>query len=115
VIAIQDRYNAMPKVLLEDPRSLAMFLPGLRADFQILETYLWPAAPPLDLPIHAFYGTEDPLTPVSEMRAWQEHTTANFSLHGLPGGHFFLRQSRLDLITLLLSQMQHSNIPGIHL
>lgn len=114
VAAIQARYNAIPKMLLEDPRSLAPFLPGLRADFQLLEAYTWTSDPPLDLPIHAFYGTEDPLTPVPEMRAWQEHTTGIFSLQGLPGGHFFLRQARLDLITLLLSHMQHSGIPGIH-
>ncbi len=103
VIAIQERYNAIPQALREDPNSLAVFLPGLRADLQILDTYQWPQDPPLPIPIHVFYGTEDLLTPVAEMRAWQDHTTHQFSFHGLPGGHFFLRESRLDLIKIILS------------
>ena len=110
VAAIQERYNAIPKVLLKDPGSLAVFLPGLRADFQILETYQWPQDPPLPLPIHVFYGREDPLTPVAEMQVWQEHTTRQFSCHSLPGGHFFLRESKLDLIQIILSLLPNDPV-----
>lgn len=103
IAGIQERYQAIPQLLLDDPAALAVFLPGLRADFRILDSYVCSPDLPLPIPIHAFYGTEDPLTPTQDMEAWQDHTSSEFSLNGLPGGHFFLRNCRQDLIRIVLS------------
>jgi surfactin synthase thioesterase subunit len=40
--------------------------------------------------IDAFHGSSDPMVAESEMAAWAEHTAADFVLHRIAGGHFFL-------------------------
>lgn len=108
IVAIQERYQAIPKLLLENPEILNLYLPSLRADFQILNTYRWPQHPPLPIPIHGFYGIEDSLTPIEMMEAWGIHTSQDFSLVGLPGGHFFLRDSRAELTQQILKFLSYS-------
>ena len=72
---------------------LALFLPALRADFEILETYTCAERGPLDVPITAFRGLADPTVQRSEVASWREHTRADFALRQLPGGHFFQRDA----------------------
>lgn len=91
VAAIQDRYNAIPERLLAQPRILKLFLPTLRADFQVIDDYTCDDRPPLDLPVVAIRGLSDPTVSRSELAAWREHTTADFQLRQVPGGHFFHR------------------------
>jgi surfactin synthase thioesterase subunit len=44
---------------------------------------------PLDVPIRAFAGTEDPAAPPALMHGWRAETSAHFTLDPIPGGHFF--------------------------
>jgi surfactin synthase thioesterase subunit len=96
--AIQDRYNAIPQKILDNPTFLRMFLPGLRADFTLLDTWTPPEEPPLAVPITAFVGTQDAVVPAASVREWRRFTTESFQLRQMPGGHFFLRESS-DLFT----------------
>lgn len=97
VSALRQRYNGIPSVLLQQPELLRLFLPILRADFKLLETYVYPSPPALECPIVAFGGSEDPLVEASELDAWAAQTRGRFERHTLPGGHFFL-QSHRDLL-----------------
>jgi len=96
--AIQERYSAIPQKILDNPTFLRMFLPGLRADFTLLDTWRCPPEPPLDVPITAFAGTEDSVVGAALVRSWKKYTTRDFQLRQIPGGHFFLRDSA-DLLT----------------
>jgi surfactin synthase thioesterase subunit len=40
-------------------------------------------------PVDAFYGIGDPLVARAEVAAWSQHVDAEFTLHGVEGGHFF--------------------------
>ena len=46
------RYDAVPAAAMESAELLELFLPGLRADVAICDTYAYTAGPPLDLPGH---------------------------------------------------------------
>jgi surfactin synthase thioesterase subunit len=76
--------------VLDDPDVLAMVLPALRADYTAIETYRWTPGPPLDVPVTALVGDEDPLVDARQARAWEQHTTGGFTLRPYPGGHFYL-------------------------
>jgi medium-chain acyl-[acyl-carrier-protein] hydrolase len=78
-----------PAQLLADPELLAEFLPTLRADLTVLSTHGFRPDRPLDVPIRAFAGTEDPGASPERMRQWSNETVAGFALHPVPGGHFF--------------------------
>jgi medium-chain acyl-[acyl-carrier-protein] hydrolase len=92
------RLNGTPQALLENDELMQLFLPILRADFAVLETYVYTQKPPLDCPITAFGGLQDQEVSCENIQAWQEQTSASFSLHMLPGDHFFLHSSQSLLL-----------------
>lgn len=77
-----------PEVVLDDPETLRFLQPLLAADFSLNEQYAYTPEDPLDLPITAFAGIEDPGAGAAEMSPWELQTAAGFRLHPLDGGHF---------------------------
>jgi medium-chain acyl-[acyl-carrier-protein] hydrolase len=106
--AVQARYDGVPPEILSNPEVLSMFLPALRADFAIYESYAYKPLGPLDCPISAFAGTADPHVPAELMAGWEKHTTAGFSLRSLRGDHFFLEESRDELTGSILHKLSVS-------
>ncbi|MGW6793688.1 thioesterase II family protein [Streptomyces chartreusis] len=76
--------------VLEDQQLLDMILPTLRSDYRAVETYTYVAGQPLNCPIVALVGTNDPQATIDEVRAWSKHTAADFTLRVFGGGHFYL-------------------------
>jgi medium-chain acyl-[acyl-carrier-protein] hydrolase len=85
-----DRYHAIPESIRQDEELMALFLPTLRADFTLLETYIYTPENPLDCPISAFGGWQDAVVSENSLVRWQEQTQGSFTLKMLPGDHFFL-------------------------
>jgi medium-chain acyl-[acyl-carrier-protein] hydrolase len=76
--------------VLENAKLMQLLLPAIRADFAVIETYAYtPESPLVDYPITAFGGLEDREVSCDDLKAWIEQTNAAFSLHMLPGDHFF--------------------------
>jgi surfactin synthase thioesterase subunit len=82
--------GGVPAALLAEPGMLQLFMPVLRADLTWIDDYEYVAQDPLPVPVVAFAGDSDPVTPGAAMRGWSRHTEAGFTLHELSGGHFFL-------------------------
>ncbi len=99
--------GGVPDAVLAVPELLPLFLPVLRADLTWVDDYVYTEGPPLPIPVVAFAGDSDPVASPSRMDGWHDHTEAGFTLHTLPGDHFFLvdqlpRLARLieeDLLT----------------
>ncbi len=89
--------GGVPAAVVAEAELFEMFLPMLRADFTWVDGYTYTDGPPLPMPIVAFAGAADPVAPVSRMHEWGRHTTAPFTLHTLPGGHFFLHDRLPEL------------------
>ncbi|WP_156724832.1 thioesterase II family protein [Streptomyces apocyni] len=79
-----------PRELLESDAFMELALPIIRADLRIAATYGNRQAPSLSCPVAAFAGADDHLFAVSDVAAWARHTSAPFTLHVVPGDHFFL-------------------------
>jgi len=86
---LQRRYQGLPPMIANDPELRAFFLPMVRADLELVDTYDYRPAPPLGCPISVFGGTGDAIAE-EELAAWQEHTTAACRVAMLPGDHFFI-------------------------
>lgn len=102
------RYNGTPEAVLQNAELMELLLPTLRADFAMIETYLYSAQLPLNCPITAFGGLQDWKTSVNALGAWRKHTHATFSLQMFPGDHFFIHSAQTSLLQILnttLSQM----------
>jgi medium-chain acyl-[acyl-carrier-protein] hydrolase len=99
--ALDDRFQAIPPILREDPAIRDFYLPILRADTTMLETYSYRPEPPLDCPISAFGGRTDPEVTETDLHGWCEQTAAGFSVTMFPGGHFYLQDHRAQLLRAL--------------
>ncbi len=97
--AIQQRYGGIPDLIFQDVELKALFTPLLRADFTLVETYHPSTTQPLDCPLTAFGGDSDHYTSHAELMAWGALTNKAFAVHLFPGGHFYLNEQRLLLLT----------------
>lgn len=100
------RYNGTPEEVLNNSELMQLLLPALRADFAVLENYVYAPFPSLDCPITAFGGLQDWKASYEELVAWQEQTSTTFSLKMFPGDHFFIYSSE-SLLLQYLSQELH--------
>jgi medium-chain acyl-[acyl-carrier-protein] hydrolase len=109
VAAITRQYNGIPRIIQQDQELLQLFLPMLRADMSVIETYRWRDEEPLDCPLSVFSGIEDRSVTVEQLMAWRGLSKGEFRLELLPGDHFFpqtrrdqlLRSIARDLVGLL--------------
>jgi medium-chain acyl-[acyl-carrier-protein] hydrolase len=84
------RLNGTPKEVLEHPETRRLFLPVLRADFEIDDTYEYYFEERLSCPITVYGGLQDRDISLESLRAWEEQTSADCKLRMFPGDHFFL-------------------------
>jgi len=90
------RFNGTPKAVLENPELMEVFMPLLRSDIGLDETYVYNHEAPLDCPISAFGGLEDEEVSREELSAWHDQTRSRFNIQMFPGDHFFLNGKESD-------------------
>ena len=103
------RYKGTPELLFQEPELLEIFLPILRSDFSILETYEYSQGDILDCPITVFGGTEDTEATVEDLLAWREQTRGEFRLKMFPGDHFYLKIAHDQLLLEIAKDMERHN------
>jgi medium-chain acyl-[acyl-carrier-protein] hydrolase len=96
-------FGGLPELIAQNEELMDIFLPILRADFKMTETYTYEEELPLKCPLTAFGGLTDPKMNHEKILAWSMHTSAQFNTHFFPGGHFFLHDSE----PLLLDRLNH--------
>ena len=93
--------NGLPEDLLNSPEFLDLMLPTLRADFEVCETYVYRAAPPLHCSISAYAGRRDPRCPNDLIASWRSETSGRFTPRLFPGDHFFIDSARVSVLSAL--------------
>ncbi len=94
VAKMQERYGGIPDVILQSPELMALFVPVLKADFKVIETYTYQPEAPLGLPISAFAGTQDRVRQAGDVEGWQAQTTGAFTFQDFVGNHFFIQSQQ---------------------
>ncbi|QDR79902.1 thioesterase II family protein [Sporomusa termitida] len=92
------RFSGTPEAVLHNRELMELFMPILRADFAVDETYVYAEDTPLNCPVSAFGGTGDSEATREEIEAWAGHTNGDFSLEMIAGDHFFLQTKRDALL-----------------
>ena len=82
--------HGTPKAVLDNPELMELFLPLLRSDMRLSETYIYDHEDPLDCPISAYGGLEDKEVSREELAAWRDQTRKRVGMQIFPGDIFFL-------------------------
>jgi len=94
VDALVNRYQGIPATVLQDRELMDLFLPALRADITLLETYCYRPRRPLAVASRVFGGRADPQVGEADLQRWQDLTTGPFACELFEGGHFYLNDVR---------------------
>ena len=99
VEALVARYDAIPKVIRDEPELMALFMPVLKADFEVFETHRHAESSPLDGALAIYGGRADPQT--RQMEGWAELYAGPCRTRLFDGGHFYLADQRRALADAL--------------
>jgi medium-chain acyl-[acyl-carrier-protein] hydrolase len=100
------RLNGTPESVLQNPELMEIFLPVLRSDFKMAETYVYENQDPIACPITAFGGRHDLRVSRGELEAWQAHTSDKFRLRMFSGGHFYLQHRQQELCDEIVGDLR---------
>ena len=102
---LRRRYSGIQEEALQDPHIMKEVLPGLRASCEMYESYKYVNGEPLHCSITAFGGLQDDTASQEDMKAWRHQTKAGFTLHMIPGNHFFLHFERGHFLRALSNEI----------
>ena len=91
-------FHGIPEALLENKELLHFFLPTLRADFLLSESYQCFEKKLLQAPIRAMGGNCDSEAPEDDMRAWKEYHPEDFECQMFEGTHFYIREHEHEVV-----------------
>lgn len=99
------RLAGTPQEALENEDLMGLMMVALRADFEVDETYNYKEGKPLECPISAFGGIDDPDVSQADLEPWKMQTSQQFSLQMMEGDHFFIFRSQ-DFMQRLSQELQ---------
>jgi surfactin synthase thioesterase subunit len=89
-------WGGIPDEVRREPDLLALALPTIRADAELvasLRTRPAPRAPVLDCPLVLCSGRDDPRAAEADMAQWQRISSGTCARHTFDGDHFFLNSA----------------------
>lgn len=99
------RLNGTPPELFEMPEARELFLPMLRADFEMVDTYVYEDEKPLSCPITVYGGMQDDFVTPEDMGEWQKQTSSTFVKRMFSGDHFFIHHPTSQFFNALLTDV----------
>ncbi|MCV7163074.1 thioesterase II family protein [Mycobacterium stomatepiae] len=99
------RLGGTSEELLNDRSLLEIFVPAIRADFELNETYQPLPGPRLDVDIIGFHGVSDPQLTEPELHGWVHATRGKFTHHLFDGGHFYLQPPPKRLLNVVAAEL----------
>ncbi|GGO45178.1 pyochelin biosynthetic protein [Streptomyces daqingensis] len=95
------RTEATHRDLLDNPTLVQAFLPIIRGDYRLSETYRPSPGERLRTPVTVLYGDRDPEIHSWEAEGWREVTDGVCRQRVFEGGHFYLEEHRAPVVELL--------------
>ena len=105
---MQKTYGAVPEAIRQSAELRQIFLPILRADVELLETYEESSSAPLNCPITALGGINDPAISRKKLEGWKTRTKSEFKQYDFPGKHFFIDEERRSVVAAITNDLAHS-------
>lgn len=100
------RFEGMPEEIMENKELMNFFLPMLRADFEMDETYYTQDTVSLKCPIVALGGSLDAEANEEDISMWKDYTTGTFEYKIFEGGHFFIKQQEKEVMDFVREKIE---------
>lgn len=100
--------SGTPEQFFSQPELMDIYLPILRADFAVAESYLHEGGEALPCPLDVYAGIDDDLS-LDDMAGWRQYAGGAFRLVAFPGGHFFLNSHRAEVQQCLADALRSSS------
>lgn len=101
------KLNGIPPEILQNNELMGLSLPTIRADFEMIETYQYLSDAPLDYPIVALGGTDDPRVSREQLEGWAMHTKDSFESRYFAGDHFFITTANEAVLNFMEGELTH--------
>lgn len=95
------RLGGTPPAVLENDAMMAILLPTVRADFELIDSLPVIADGRLDILITALRGDEDAAVDPEAWASWTALSSRPSQLHVLPGGHFYFQTAATATFDIL--------------
>jgi surfactin synthase thioesterase subunit len=107
--ALTDLGGTSPEILKES-ELLALILPPLRADYEMLDSYTRSSAAVVHCPITTIGGRDDLSVSLVQMQPWKSLTRSSFASWLLPGDHFYLAKYPDELAGVVLGRLRQNDL-----
>lgn len=105
------RYGEEVRVLMDSREMREMFLPGLRADLQLVEDFRWEPGSSVRCSVSAYAGVADASVSDEGLRGWAEVSGPGFRMERFPGGHFYsFSEGQAKLLSRLEKELTGQHI-----
>lgn len=104
--------NGTPEEILNNTEFRAFFIPMLRSDFKIAETYQGSIDFQLDIPITSLVGEEDTVS-IYDILEWEKHTASEFSHLVFTGDHFYINSHIKQIVDIIDSKLKGNYLESI--
>lgn len=94
-------FDGIPAVLLERPEWLGPMLAVVKDDIRVCQSHRTDRTAVLPVPIHAVAGAHDTLVTPPVIARWDRHTSVDFTMTTMAGGHFLTTHNNAELLTLV--------------
>ncbi len=86
----------------ESKELLEFFLPIIRADFSVIDSYLFiPKAKKINCDISILYSQDDVETKVENVQEWKDYSNKECSFHSFSDGHFFINKYPIEIMQII--------------
>lgn len=97
-----------PKEFFEHPELLELFLPVLKNDFRLVETYCFiKENEVLETTLTILLGKDDEITR-EEGDGWKMLTNKKCNIHYFDGGHFFINEKTEEIVAILNKDLKYN-------
>ncbi|GGG11625.1 thioesterase [Paenibacillus albidus] len=95
--------GGIPPELHNCTEILDLFLPIIRADIKLVETYQLKedSIKPLPVDISILHGSEDQIADKKRLVEWTSYTSRQCHFHDFPGGHFFINDRTENVVNVV--------------
>ncbi len=95
-----------PEEMLKNPEIMALFIPVLKADFAISETFNYSGTQRLNCNASLLYGEDDKDIPEADILKWHELINGTVQSKKFDGHHFFINSQKDLVLAYVNSQLK---------